>query len=177
MPWRVQSRTRGRNGAPVESTYRDLQWNDPIPDEMFEVPKAEGWTVLESAYVYFSRTRLKEGVRLTIGLDGEGPVITERDVREVNGGYTSFDARDMARIEFTLTQEAIERFRGFVADRLGTVLIVRWNDEGPSAATISIDMAQGPRPDRLSFWIPLEGRTLQEFESEFLTRGPAQAGQ
>jgi hypothetical protein len=168
-PLEVELEISGPGGYAFHTTYGRLEWDVDLPDELFEEPRAEGWTVQEERMhkVGFTRTRLADGVSLTIGPRGGSPVITEADIEAVLHGISSWvTGQEEPRVALfaRTTPDAEPELRSFTTAHRGERLLVCLNDEFEYEITVG-----GPIGRELQLDITRLGKTLEEFEQDYLT--------
>jgi hypothetical protein len=69
-------------------TLESFEWNVPIPDELFQEPSdlpLRNEVCWERELFTFSRSRLRPGVTVAIGIESEEPILTEKDIEFVEG--------------------------------------------------------------------------------------------
>ncbi len=121
----------------VKSLVEGIEWNVPLPDELFEFPSVDGWKFSENRMERFdfSRTRMQADLMLEVRPQ-HGPVLlTESDfVKEISGASVSERTEDGQKsrnvsITLLLTKAGAEKLKAFVADHPGERLMVDFNGE------------------------------------------------
>jgi hypothetical protein len=182
MPVRVESVSVGReNGYRYIIIWDDIQWNVPIPDEMFAPPKGEGRKIHDNLYIHFDNVRFKNDVTFTVSLENGPAVLTEQDIEQItrydeeygrkilkveNGRPIAVTARD---ITVKLTKAASERLRTTLASHGEAVFNATLGGKMISGRTLPSRAQDLPvllRIDISSF-----NMTFEQFKTEYLTFG------
>lgn len=168
-PVEIELDFRDERGWHHHTRFWDLQWNAPLADGLFRIPDAGDWRILEERdhRSEFSKTTLRAGVTLRVGPPDGPAVFTERDVDAVVSGrmiQSAGDAVPRTMIYLTTTPEGEARLRAYTSEHLGEALLLDFNGETRFQIRIGGVIGKGMQLD-----VTALGKTLEEFESDYLT--------
>ncbi|KPK75249.1 MAG: hypothetical protein AMJ79_11940 [Phycisphaerae bacterium SM23_30] len=170
-PVRVQAQLVDDLGVRKKLTYNDIQWDIDLPDSLFNAPP--GWEVMEVQQdrntLLFTRTKLREGVKVTMGPKDGQAIMTEADIESViqgelivtygSGGETS----RLIQLTVVPTEACRERIKSYTSDHVKETVLIDF-DGFQSEPTIMLPISgevmviRGPSTDM----------TLKEFEEKYL---------
>ena len=127
---------------------KNIQWNTPLDEKLFHLPKGVEINEREDKQLFFSRTQLKDNVTVWVGPRGGSPVVTEKDIAKVTFGTTSIERIDgheilKTIIYFDLNKDGEEKLRNHTKTHINEKLLIDFNGEIVSEPTIKIEV--GPR--------------------------------
>lgn len=170
LPVLVESQFRW-NGHTAKWTMEGIQANVPLSDDLFDVSHLKGWNILRESFrpVTFSKTALKHNVTLRVGLKGKAPVITERDVEEVDSGTvttygTAGDGSSHVMIHAKLSEAGGRKMEELTLNHIGQRVLIDFNGEVQSEPSIRSVIGR-----HLSLSITELGKTPEQFENDYLT--------
>ncbi len=149
--------------------FTDIEWNPAIAPEAFDLPRGEGWTIERSTELAygFTRTALRPGIPLRVGVAGEAPVLTEADVAAVKTGraWTSDRAPgSQVQVIATIRPESRARWASFLESHVRRRIRVTLDGR-----TIQEPVLMGGLPaDRLTLDVTPLGMDLEAFEERYL---------
>ena len=169
VPREIELRFAGQGGHTTHTTYGGLEWNIPLPDELFEIDEAEGWTFVDDGIHRneFVGTRLKESVSVTIGPVGGPPALTEADIESVTSGTSTLRPGETERevtVNVVLTPAGQEKIRAYTSAHRPERLTIDFNGEMAIELTIAGTIGRQFRLD-----ISRAGITLEQFAERYLT--------
>ena len=169
VPLEIELKFTGRLGHASHTTYGGLEWNVPLPDELFEIDETEGWTFVDDGLhrIEFFGARLKEGITLTIGPVGGPPALTETDIEAITSGTSTLgpgEARREVTVNVVLSPAGQEKIRAYTSEHHGERLVIDFNGEMSLELTIGGTIGREFRLD-----ISRMGITLEQFADRFLT--------
>jgi len=169
VPVEIELKFTGPLGHTHHTTYGGLEWNVPLPDSLFEITEAEGWTFVDDGVHRndFGGTRLKNGIRVTIGPVGGPPVLTEADIEAITSGAATLRSGESQRevvVNVVLAPAGHEKIRAYSSAHRGERLAIDFNDEMAIELTIGGTIGREFRLD-----ISGLGVTLEQFAERYLT--------
>lgn len=169
VPREIELRFTVQGGYTTHTTYGGLEWNIPLPDALFEIDEAEGWTFVDDGVHRneFVGTRLKDGVTVTIGPVGGPPALIETDIEAVTAGTSTLRPGETERevtVNVVLTPEGQEKIRAYTSAHRGERLTIDFNGEMVIELTIGGTIGRQFRLD-----ISRAGITLEQFAERYLT--------
>jgi hypothetical protein len=170
LPLEIEVEFTDPAGTAHRTTYGPIDWNAPLPGELFEIPETDDWEIVDETVheVGFFRTSLGESVTLSIGPAGGPPIMTERDVAAVLSARAvrepGADSFPRTMIFMTLTPEGAQRVHSYTAAHVGESLTVDFN--GESRYEIRIGGAIGAE---MRIDVSALGLTPEQFEERYLT--------
>jgi outer membrane lipoprotein-sorting protein len=167
-PVEIELDFRDERGWHHLTRFWDLQWNARLADDLFRIPDAGDWRILEERdhRAEFSKTTLRAGVTLSVGPPDGPAVFTERDVEAVVSGrmiQSAGDASPRTMIFLTATPEGEAKLRAYTAEHLGESLVLDFN--GETRFQIRIGGVVGKE---MQLDVTALGKTLAEFEAAYL---------
>ena len=176
VPVLVEIHYRDSQDVVTDYVFDEIQWGVPLSDELFDVSGKGDFDLVQDARqtsVLFSRTRLRPSVKVRIGLAEGPPVITEADIEAIRFGSVSEYLLGQQGREVTvfpvLSKAAKEKLRRFTKEHVGEHLVIDFNGEVRTEVPIKAGIG-GVQLDITSL-----GKTLEEFEQEYLTSDPEPA--
>jgi len=169
VPLQIDLTFTGPSGYTSHTTYGGLEWNVPLPDDLFEIDETEGWTFVDDGVHRneFLGTRLKGDTTVTIGPPGGSPALTEADIEAITSGTSTLRAGETRRevvVNVVLTPVGQEKIRAYTSTHRGERLTIDFNGEMSLELTIGGTIGREFRLD-----ISRMGLTLEEFAERYLT--------
>ena len=176
VPVLVELHYRDSEGTVSDHVFDEIQWDVPLSDELFDVSGKGDFDLVQDARqtsVLFSRTRLRPSVKVRIGLAEGPPVITEADIEAIRFGsvseYLLGQQGRKVTVSPLLSEAAKEKLRRFTKEHLREHLVIDFNGE----VRTEVPIMGGFSAVQLD--ITALGKTLEEFEQEYLTSDPEPA--
>ncbi|MFC1782937.1 outer membrane lipoprotein carrier protein LolA [Planctomycetota bacterium] len=170
-PVRVQAQFVDDLGVSKKLTYSDIQWDIDLPDSLFNAPP--GWQVQESqkdlSTLLFTRTKLREGVKVTMGPKDGHAIMTEADIESVIQGELivtyGLGGESSRLIQLTVvpTEPCQERIKSYTSAHVKETILIDF-DGFQSEPTIMSPLSG----EVVTINIPSTDMTLKEFEEKYL---------
>ena len=176
VPVLVEIRHRDNQDVVTNYVFDEIQWGVPLSDELFDVSGKGDFDLVQDARqtnVRFSRTKLRPSVKVRIGLAEGPPVITEPDIEAIRFGYVSEYLLGQQGRKVTvfpvLSKAAKKKLLRFTKEHLRETLVIDFNGEVRTEVPIMGGISGVPLD------ITALGKTLEQFEQEYLTSAPGPA--
>ena len=149
----------------------DIEWNVPLPDDLFEPPALEDWTIVEDIefkHVPFTNTSLKPDVTLRVtGQDGT-VILTEHDIEKVRDATVMIVRKDevtttTVSVGSILTQAGRSKMKAYTLEHIGEKLTIDFNSKIQHEDNIHDQF------DGFAIDITKIGKTVKQFEEDYLT--------
>jgi hypothetical protein len=155
-------------GGRYKTVFGNLEWDVALPDEMFEPPNLEGWTIVDEwvREVGFPESALADGVMLRVGSEDGPAILTEADIAAVPSGREVRRSGEEPRRTVTLvaTPAAGSRLREYTSAHLGERVVFDLDD-----GALRFDIRIGGTIGReMQVDITPTGMTLEEFAEAYL---------
>jgi hypothetical protein len=169
VPVEIELKFTGPLGHTHHTTYGGLEWNVPLPDGLFEITEADGWTFVDDGVHRhgFVATRLRDGVGVTIGPTGGPPVLTEADIEAITSGTSTLRSGESQRevvVNVVLAPAGKEKIRAYTSAHRGERLAIDFNGEMAFELTVGGTLGREFQLD-----ISRLGLTLEQFAERYLT--------
>lgn len=161
----------------VTSVY-DLQWNEPLSDDLFDPPDfGPDWTFTDRRSYCFGKKTLRPGISLDCKAPDGTIIATRDDVMSINGGIESLNPNgDITEhmIEFDWTDSAAKRIYEYMTqhgmeDQSLTLIFAG----GRIMQKVPTGYLMGPlRARKMTFDIDRLDMSLEEFEQKYLVEMP-----
>ena len=160
-----------KQGQKIRIEANDIQWNEPLEKNLFDFSVPEGWhlnrTRIETAE--YTNTKLKPGINLYAGRDGEKPLLTVNDVIGVIKVEETTNPNSKIphsmNITIELEQATAEILHKEIDTHPKSIIVVDFNKQEKV-----ITMLDKKYPQQLTFDLSRLGYSLSEFEKQYLTK-------
>jgi hypothetical protein len=133
-PIQIELRHAGGSGNEVVETASEMQWDAPMPDELFQAPPFDNtWKVEDSRTVCFPGNGQQGSLELGIGPRGGEPIATQGDLLMMRAVERIANTGNGPRltISFELTDGATRRLQEYAKANVGRKLSATINGQAP----------------------------------------------
>jgi hypothetical protein len=173
-PLLTEARIQINQGLELHYAYKDIQWNAPLEESLFNLDVPEGWHLNKKQIeaIDYEDNKLAPGITLSIYTIDQESMITAEDVvgivQAVETSYPGSNRPNEVKMTIELSHEAAQHLHDYADIHPDNYIRVNFNEQ--LNATVELDRKH---TNRVSFDLSWLDVSLSEIEERYFTTSTA----